>query len=158
MLIRYQQTGNKNFQTYSNRVYAAWLRKFFPIEVDPSVLPTLWKSRTMAYMLKDNACAELDRLVSEEIINLVSYSHWAAAMVSIVKSNGSLRAYSKRAYVYVRITNWPWIKLLGLIITLYLDSKTYLVSYRKEIYFWSSTWVRHMFNYAYTMIQRNTPL
>ena len=45
----------------------------------------------MPYTLKDKVSNELDRLVAEGIVSPVSYSPWAAAIVPVLNSAGSVR-------------------------------------------------------------------
>ena len=64
--------------------------KTFAIEVDSSVAPKFCKARTIPYTLKPKVDKELDRLLQENIITSVSYSRWAAAIVSVLKPDNSV--------------------------------------------------------------------
>ena len=61
------------------------------IHVDPSSSPRFCKARLVAYALRGKVNAELDRLQQEGIIEPVEFSEWAAPIVPVMKSNGSLR-------------------------------------------------------------------
>ena len=65
--------------------------KTFTLNVNDKVPPKFCKARTVPYTLKDKVSNELDRLVEEGIISPVSYSPWAAAIVPVLKPDGSVR-------------------------------------------------------------------
>ena len=61
------------------------------IHVDPSSSPRFCKAKPVAYAFRVKVNAELDRLQQEGIIEPVEFSEWAAPIVPVIKSNGSLR-------------------------------------------------------------------
>ena len=63
----------------------------FSLTVDPNIPPKFCKFRTVPYALRAKVEDELDRLVAEGIISPVPFSRWAAAIVNVIKSDGSIR-------------------------------------------------------------------
>ncbi|CAM1308578.1 Uncharacterised protein r2_g1856 [Pycnogonum litorale] len=61
------------------------------IHLDSKVKPLFHKTRSVPYSMKTKIESELDRLVSEGILEHVDYSEWAAPVVPVVKPDGSLR-------------------------------------------------------------------
>ena len=61
------------------------------IHVDPQATPRFFKPRSVPYTLRDRVEKELDRLLSEGIIEPVQFSDWAAPIVPIVKEDGRIR-------------------------------------------------------------------
>ena len=61
------------------------------LSVDPAVTPKFCKARTVPYALRDKVESEISRLESEGIVSPVPFSKWAAAIVPVVKPNGSIR-------------------------------------------------------------------
>ena len=61
------------------------------IEVDPAVQSKFCKARNIPYLLRDKVDFELDRLEREGIISPVQNASWAAPIVPVVKSDGSIR-------------------------------------------------------------------
>ena len=61
------------------------------IDVDPQAQPRFCKARPVPLALKDKVEAELDRLQKEGIIEPVQSAEWAAPIVPVVKSDGSVR-------------------------------------------------------------------
>ncbi|XP_055920751.1 uncharacterized protein K02A2.6-like [Eupeodes corollae] len=57
----------------------------------PNIQPVLRPKRPVAYAVKDLVEAELQRLQDTNVISPVNYSEWAAPIVVIRKSNGSIR-------------------------------------------------------------------
>ena len=63
----------------------------FTIEVDPTVPPKFCKARPVPYTMREKVDREIDRLQKEGIISPVSNSSWAAAVVPVLKPNGTVR-------------------------------------------------------------------
>ena len=61
------------------------------IRVDPSVPPKFCKACSMPHALRAKVDQELDRLVSEGILEPVQYAKWAAPIVLVLKSDRSVR-------------------------------------------------------------------
>ena len=62
------------------------------IHVDPGAQPKYCKARSVPYAMRGKVEEELERLVSEGIIEPVQFADWAAPIVPVVKSDGkSLR-------------------------------------------------------------------
>ena len=61
------------------------------IHVDPQAQPCFCKPRTVPYALQGKVEQELDRLERDGIIQPVEFSEWAAPIVPIVKTDGSIR-------------------------------------------------------------------
>ena len=61
------------------------------IQVDCQAVPKFHKPRSVPYILKDKIEKELDRLLVTDVIERVSFSKWAAPVVAVTKSDGSVR-------------------------------------------------------------------
>ena len=61
------------------------------IYVDPQVTPHFCKPRTVPYALRGRVEQELDCLERDGIIQPVEFSEWAAPIVPVVKTDGSIR-------------------------------------------------------------------
>ena len=60
------------------------------IYVDPQATPRFCKPRTVPYALRGRVEQELDRLERDGIIQPVEFSEWAAPIVPVVKTDGSI--------------------------------------------------------------------
>ena len=61
------------------------------IRVDKTVKPRFYKPRPVPYALKDKVEQELERLQRDGVIEPVRFAEWAAPVVSVVKTDRSLR-------------------------------------------------------------------
>jgi len=61
------------------------------LSVDPRTKPIFCKARHVPFALREKVDKELDRLVSEGIVEPVQYSEWAAPIVAVVKTDQSIR-------------------------------------------------------------------
>ena len=61
------------------------------IHVDPSAQPRFCKPRTVPYALKGKVGQELEWLESTGIISPVEFADWAAPIVPVVKTDGTIR-------------------------------------------------------------------
>ena len=61
------------------------------IHVDAQAKPRFCKARTVPYALRDKVNTELDRLSHAGIIQPVEFAEWAAPIVPVVKTDGSIR-------------------------------------------------------------------
>ena len=61
------------------------------IHVDETAQPRFCRPRIVPYTLRGKANAEIDRLAKSGIIEPVEFSDWAALIVPVVKTDGSIR-------------------------------------------------------------------
>ena len=59
--------------------------------VKPEAKPKCYHPRSVPYALKDAIEHELDHLEAEGIVERVSHSDWAAPVVAVPKSDGTVR-------------------------------------------------------------------
>jgi len=57
------------------------------IEVNPQATPHFYKARTLPYAMREKVEEEINRLLSEGIIEPVEYADWAAPVVAVLKSD-----------------------------------------------------------------------
>lgn len=89
----------------------------FNIEVDPSIPPKFCRARTVPYSLREKVDKELDRLMEENIITPITHSPWAAAIVPVLKPDGSVRIcgdYKLTVNKAARLDTYPIPKLQDL--------------------------------------------
>ena len=60
------------------------------IQIASDAKPKFYKARSVPFMLKEKIEEELDRLVSEKVIEPVKSSKWAAPIVPVVKQDGKI--------------------------------------------------------------------
>ena len=80
------------------------------INIDPTASPRYCKARTVPYALRERVEGELDRLVTQGVIEPVRYSEWAAPIVPIVKGDGSIRIcgdYKVTVNRYAQVDTYP---------------------------------------------------
>ena len=61
------------------------------LEVDANARPKFFKPRTVPYAHRKAVEQELDNLQKQGIISPIDHSEWAAPIVPVLKSNGSMR-------------------------------------------------------------------
>ena len=61
------------------------------IHVDPQACPRFCRPRSVPFAMKQKIEEELERLLKEGIIEPVQFSEWAAPIVPVRKSDGSVR-------------------------------------------------------------------
>ena len=84
------------------------------IDVDTTISPLYCKPRNVPYALRDKDNKELQRLTEENIISPVTFSPWAAAIVPVLKPNGSIRIcgdYKLTVNRAARLDTYPIPKL-----------------------------------------------
>ena len=64
---------------------------FVKIHKKPVVEPKFHKARPVPYSMRDKVNQELERLQQQGIIEPVQFSEWAAPIVSVLKSDGTIR-------------------------------------------------------------------
>ena len=80
------------------------------IHVPSNVQPHFYKARPLPYAMKEKVEQELDRLQKAGVITPVEFSDWAAPIVPVVKSDGSLRIcgdYSVTVNAVSKLDNYP---------------------------------------------------
>ena len=84
-------TGLENLLEKYDKVFQDKLGSFqgrqAKIEVDPEATPRFCKARTLPYAMRAKVEEEIDRLVSEGILEPVEYADWAAPVVAVLKSD-----------------------------------------------------------------------
>ena len=61
------------------------------LQVDSAAEPKFYKARSVVYAMRAKVEAEIDRLQGQSVIEPVAHSDWAAPVVPVVKSDGSIR-------------------------------------------------------------------
>ena len=61
------------------------------LHVDPNVKPKFFKARSVPYSLREKVETELGTLESTGLISPVQFCDWAASIVPVMKSNGTIR-------------------------------------------------------------------
>ena len=74
------------------------------IHVDPQATPKFFKPHSVPYILRERLEKELDRLLSEGIIEPIQFSDWAVLIVPVVKEDGRIRIWGLPSY------NQPFIQ------------------------------------------------
>ena len=60
------------------------------LHVDTDARPLFFKARSVPYALRQKVEHELERLQNQNVITPVPHSDWAAPIVPVVKSDGSM--------------------------------------------------------------------
>ena len=61
------------------------------IHIDPNMPAKYFRARPVPFSLKNKLEAEYDRLLEEEVITPVKHADWAAPVVPVLKTNGTIR-------------------------------------------------------------------
>ncbi len=80
------------------------------IFIPQNTQPRFFKPRPVAYALKDKVEQELSRLQKEGVITPVQFSDWAAPIVPVIKSDGSIRIcgdYSVTVNAVSKLDSYP---------------------------------------------------
>ena len=86
----------------------------FSLAVDSSIQPKYYKSRPVHYAFNPQVDVALDQLLACNIIEPVTYLDWAAAIVPVVKRDGTIRIcgdYRLTANRAVQLGTYPIPKL-----------------------------------------------
>ena len=105
---------SKNFPELFSPGLGCYNDASFKLIVDPNIPAKYCKSRPIPYALRSKVDKELDRLVSEDIISPVTHSDWAAAIVPVLKPDGSVRIcgdYKLTVNKAVKLDTYPIPKL-----------------------------------------------
>lgn len=80
------------------------------IDIDSQVPPKFCKARTVPYAMKPRLDKALDALIEDGIVTPLTYSKWAAPVVPVVKSDGSIRVcgdYKLTANRAIKLDTYP---------------------------------------------------
>ncbi len=80
------------------------------IHVSSNAQPRYFKPRPLPYSLKEKVEKELERLQHAGVIKAVQFSEWAAPIVPVVKTDGSIRVcgdYSVTVNAVSKLDNYP---------------------------------------------------
>ena len=83
------------------------------LQLKPGVIPKFCKARLVPFALKAAIERDLDRLESEGILEKVSYSEWAAPVVPVPKTEGTIRLcgdYKVTINPQLEIDQYPLLK------------------------------------------------
>ena len=84
------------------------------IFISPNAQPRFFKPRPVAYAMKAKVEQELDRLQQEGVIKPVQFSDWAAPIVPVTKSDGTIRIcgdYSVTVNAVSKLDSYPLPKV-----------------------------------------------
>ena len=84
------------------------------IFVPPNTQPRFYKPRLVAYALKNKVEQELDRPQEERVITPIQFSDWAAPIVPVIKSDGTIRIcgdYSVTVNAVSKVDSYPLPKV-----------------------------------------------
>ena len=89
------------------------------LHVDPNVKPKLFKARSVPYSLKEKVETELGTLesTSTSIISPVQFCDWAAPIVPVMKSNGTIRIFGHLKVTINSVSQvdtypLPWVEVI----------------------------------------------
>ena len=91
------------------------------ISLDPTAQPQFCKGRTVPYALKGKIEKELDRLVQQGVIELITFSEWAAPIVPVLKKDGTVRIcgdYKMTVNQAAKVDSYPLSKINDLFASL----------------------------------------
>ena len=91
------------------------------IQLKPDARPRFIKARPVPYAIKDEIGRELDRLVEQGVYQPISHSDWAAPIVPVTKSDGSIRIcgdYKQTVNQAAVCDHYPLPKIEDLLATL----------------------------------------
>ena len=101
VLEKYKEVFREGLGTF-NKVEAK-------IKVVPDAQPRYFRPRPVPYALRDKIERELERLQSQNVIAPVQISEWAAPIVPIQKSDGSVRICGDYKLTVNRVSRWTTI-------------------------------------------------
>ena len=80
------------------------------IELSPDAKPLFYKPRPVPFALQERVCEEIDRLVSEDILQPVEQSAWVSLIVIVCKADGGIRLcgdYKVTIHLYLDHGQYP---------------------------------------------------
>ena len=81
------------------------------IHVPKNARPRFFKPRPISYALKDKVEQELSRLHQEGVIAPVQFSDWAAPIVPVTKSDGTIHICGVTVNAVSKLDHYPLLKI-----------------------------------------------